>query len=279
MITVNLYRPSEFNIDVQLPSTWNDLTKEEVLEICRMDLRTDKNDITHRSELFYFILKNRLKKQREKMPVKFYSLIDIDDLAINGIPLLDFLFKKVDRTAIVEHFIQLPGLLGKKVWAPAQGFGSITCGQFEDAEIFCSQFSDKASPDPLAKLAAVLWLPKNTPYIRFDVKKQENITYPVNTAYKSFLKVAPHRLLSIFTWYRSCSFELPKIFPTVHESHGEQKQQKRDLLAFTKCIHAGAGEKNGSRDKIRRMKLYEFMFDMEQQAIEFKNLKKQTNEK
>ena len=39
-----------------------------------------------------------------------------------------------------------------------------------------------------------------------------------------------------------------------------------DIMAFTNCIHAGAGPKNGTRQQIRLLKLSEFMYDMEQEA-------------
>ena len=51
--------------------------------------------------------------------------------------------------------------------------------------------------------------------------------------------------------------------------------EEPDPMVFTKCIHAGAGPKNGTRDQVRMLNLKEYFFDMELEAIKAKELKKE----
>ena len=97
------------------------------------------------------------------------------------------------------------------------------------------------------------------------------MTYNAERLYPYFLKLSPFVLHSIYTWYTGCRNQIPKYFPVPFE--GNTTGGEPDPAAFTKCIHAGAGPKNGSRDQIRVTGIKEFFFDMNLEAQKAKDLK------
>ena len=177
----------------------------------------------------------------------------------------------------------------KKITYYPQPFSEITNAEYEDAEVVANKFAIKPSGELLAELAAVLLRPGRDailslskgglndypleapePYMQFNSRTNSYYTYQANQKIKYFKKLPAEELYSIFMWYAGNRAQLPLMFPTVYE--GGTKEEKPDLAAFTKCIHMGAGPKNGTRQQIRMMRLYEFMFDMEQEAIHAKEM-------
>lgn len=207
------------------------------------------------------------------------SLIDHEQAVLDGYPLLDFIFTENDLSNVPSP-LKLGGRLAlslsnvSKAAYNTQPFDQITCGEYEDCEIIANRFFEDPSGELLANLAAILFRPlKNNnlvPYMQYNHRSATYYHYQAEKKAYKFLKLAPEQLYSIFIWYAGSRSQLPKIFPDVYEggSTGEP-----DMLAFTNCIHAGAGVKNGTREKIRTMKLYEFMYDMNQEARKAKELK------
>ena len=107
-------------------------------------------------------------------------------------------------------------------------------------------------------LAAILYRPRSgktrIPYQDYQAERIKPL----------FKKLPHHQLLLIHTWYCGCRANLPKYFPNVFDSKTSSKNI--DLSAFTKCIHAGAGPRNGTRPQIRETLLKEFLLDMDLQA-------------
>lgn len=271
MINVNLHQPGKIDCILSFPSEWNELHKDEVLEISKRQLITSEHVQWQKAEILSFILFYRAKLA--KISQHWLRLIDTEQAVIDGFPLLDFIYGKNTLTQTPEKLIKLPGLIPITMYGPGDGFETITCGEFEDAEQFFFEFLAKPGQEPLAKLASTLYRPKNVPYITLNAKTGSYISYKSDVQLSKFMKLKPWRLYAIFIWYTGCRARLPKIFPTVHETYGDEKATN-DTLGFTKCIHAGAGEKNGTRNEIRMTSLLEFMFDMEQEAIKAKELKK-----
>ena len=218
-----------------------------------------------------FILQYRLALSKKKFPARWIYLLSAEQTVINGYPLLDFVYTQNTLTAPAETEIKLPGLFPSTTKGH-KNFETISCGEFEDAQIYFSTFFNGPDPLLLAKLAAILWRKKHESYIKYDFKTASYKTYKSDKIARRFLKLKPQRLYAIFIWYAGCQNMLPKLFPTVYEKNASPSVGGTDILAFTKCIHAGAGVKNGSRNEIRMTKLYEFMFDMEQEAIKAKEI-------
>jgi hypothetical protein len=274
MIKINLHKSNELDVEILFPETWNELHENEVLDIAKQILNSNENTMQTKAALLLSFIDARAKQQKIKLPKQWKNLLDLENLVIDGLPLLDFVFGENNLTKPPQHCLQLQGTRTYEVYAPDKGFESITNGEFETAEVYFNQFVNNPSTNNLAHLAAILWKPK---YTKFYTKNNDGTLeqYNYENWVKLFSKLETYRLYSIFIWYVGCRNQLPKIFPVVHEPSDESTETSNPTMAFTNCIHAGAGVKNGTRDNIRLMKLFEFMYDMEQEAIKAKELKKQ----
>lgn len=247
--------------------------------MCRQQLLSANNASTAKAAILYFIIQTRAKLQKVKLPAGWMKMMDAEQVVIDGYQLIDFIYTENSLTKAPEKRIKLPGLISPAVYAPLDGFQNITCGEFEDAEIPFYEFLDTPGVEPLVALASILWRPKkllSSERVNYVFEKKGDIkTYDSKKLHRSFSRLHPWQLYAIFTWYHGCRNQLPLLFPTVHSNHGASNNDEPDIMAFTKCIHSGAGPKNGSRNDIRRSKLFEFMYDMEQEAIKAEELKQE----
>lgn len=279
--------PGKLNIYLQFPTAWDELLSAEVIEISRQQLISANDIHAQKANIVSFIIESRAKEQKIKLPNRWLSILDPEQMVIDGYTLLEFIYAENALTKVPESCICLPGLFSPAVYAPNQGFQSITCGEFEDSETRFYEFIENPTPEPLAHLASILWRPKKVftlsagrgqgevkPYIRRN-SNGESVPYNPEKLYPAFLKLKPWQLYAIFTWYHGSRNQLPQMFPTVHQTHGAPKNDEPDIMAFTKCIHSGAGPKNGTRTDIRRTLLFEYMYEMEQEAIKANEMKEE----
>lgn len=261
-------------MEIQFPNSWNDLTEKELHFIAKTLLdQTQENASQTRALIVRFLLLERTKKI--KLPVNYLNLIDPEEIVLQVFPLLDFIVEKNDRT-------NTPAPIGKLICHP---FDEITCGEFEDCEIAAAKFAEENDVKHLAQIAAILFRPASLfrlppspfgegtgvrEYIRYNSRTDSYLTYKSDRKIKHFLKLPPEELYSIFIWYAGCRSQLQFYFPDVYEKG--KKNGHPDAMVFTNTIHAGAGPKNGSRNQIRRMKLYEFLYDCNQEAKKAKEL-------
>jgi hypothetical protein len=202
------------------------------------------------------------------------TVVDAEDMVINGYPLLDFIFNENELTNVPAP-IKLTYRLSSQTLYPVT-FDQLTCGEFEDCEIKSFEFQQSPSGELLAGIAAILFRPKIKdeiePYMKFHQRTNSYYTYKAEKKASRLQKLKPEGLYSIYVWYVGCRNQLPKMFPDVYAG-GDSAEP--DMMAFTACIHSGAGVKNGSREKIRTTKLYEFMYEMNQEAIKAKQLEEE----
>ena len=292
MITINLYQPKQIDITVDFPSCWNELSQSEIKFIAKC-LLTEADQATVHAQVLKFIIEARCtpvgtlarpERLNGSLEKDWFLHIDPEAVVIEVFPLLDFIFKSNDLTNTPPPFT-----FNKLVFYP-QTFENITCAEYEDCEVIANKFANKSSQDLLIELAAILFRPASPspigegrgeassgepdeepqPYLKFNPRTQSWYAYKTDQKVKYFKTLPPEDLYAIFIWYAGNRAQLPVRFPTVYD--GASTSDGPDLSAFTKCIHAGAGPKNGTRQQIRNLKLYEFMFDMEQEAIHAKEL-------
>lgn len=267
MVEINLFKSKEFDCKIPFPSAWDELSKDDLLIVSREQLSAEKPIAAQQAAIFDALLKLRAKKFPE-LPRDFNTMLDPEEAAIAAINLLDFLYKKNNLTVQLYPDFTFSG---KTFYGPEGNFDSITCGEFEDTEIFFQDFVADPRPEPVAHLCAILWRQKDQDYMFFDAKKNVWKTYDHEPFLQQFTKLSEPQLYAIFTWYAGCRSLLPGWFPDLYGGGGDESAAT-DMLVFTKCIHAGAGEKNGSRTDIRRMLLKEFFMDMNLSAKSNKNL-------
>lgn len=260
MVQLTLYQSGKLDVQLDFPSEWNDLRPEEVIFVAKILLAQREETIDEtRPELFKFFVENRAKKE---LPKDWFFFLDFEQVVISIFPNLNFIYDKNDLTTLPE-----PKKIKLRNYYPVD-FVDLTCGEFEDCEVQANQFAEAPSGELLAKLAAILFRPKMIngkieDYMKFNYRKDAYHIYQYEKKAKLFLTLPPEELYAIFIWYSGCRSFLPQQFPDVYNGGGSAEP---DMLAFTKCIHSGAGVKNGSREKIRVTKLYEYMFEMNEEA-------------
>jgi hypothetical protein len=282
MIEINLYAPRQSQLQHSIPFMidWNELTVDELMQVCKHQLINVKNQIISKAALLIYIIRNRAKLQKQKLPNHFEQMIDAEDISINGYPLLDFIYEENRLYRQLIKRINLPvNLFGFKLpfrgwglYGPQSGFDNLTCGEFEDAEMFFNKFHEEPGIESLAYLAAILWRPKNTPYIRFHAKTRKYKTYNAEKRVKQFLKLPPWQLYACFVWYAGCRSLLPKAFPAVYEPDNDAPDIQ-SVNPFTDCIHSAAGPKNGTRNEVRMTPVKELFYEMNLEALKAKELK------
>lgn len=280
MPTINLYKPPKIDITVDFPTAWNALQHKELIYVAKT-LLTQSEPAVIKGFLLKFIIENRaaspigvLKKSERlaKLPHGWFNFINAEQAVIDAYPLLDFIFKENNLSKDPQ-----PITIGQTTYHP-QPFEEITCAEFEDVEVIVNQFIDEPSVELLSRLAAILFRPMIStngrqviePYMQINLRTKTYYTYQSDQKAKHFKKLLPEELYAIFIWYAGNRSQLSTRFPTVYE--GGNTEEMPDLAAFTKCIHMGAGPKNGTRQQIRMMTLFEFMFDMEQEAVRAKEM-------
>jgi hypothetical protein len=271
MVSINLFQPGKFNVTIELPSAWEELHTEEIIQLCKQQIATEECQAMAKAELLLYIIRHRAEQQKQTLPSHWQQNINISDFSEQAPSLLQFLFADNQLTKQPQATLTLPGIFSPKVVGPKDAFADITCGEFEDAEIHFSEFIADPGPLPLANLMAILWRKPNQPYVTNSNGSEKRYQY--EKMVPQFLKLQPWQLYAAFMWYFGCRARLPLLFPTIHE--GGKTSNEPDILAFTKCIHAGAGPKNGTRLQIRQLKVLEFFFDMEQEAIHAKEMEAQ----
>jgi hypothetical protein len=268
VIEINLYQPGKVNTTILFPTEWNELLLAELNIISQTILQNFKLPGAAKALVFLKILQNRCRLKN------IGKRIDAEDATINGLPLIDFIYDKNNLTKQPYPVLKISKFLPTKFIGPEEDFNTLTCGEFEDAEIFYTQFKQEPSEKPLAHLASILYRPKNTKYCRSHPVKGF-VQYNAEKEVPRFMKLAPWQLYTIFLWYAGCREQLPLYFPNAFGGGSSDSNTEPDFLSFTKCIHAGAGPKNGSRNDIRQMLLKEFLMEMELETIKAKELQQQ----
>lgn len=264
MLSITVYEPRGTEWQVPFPENWDEFTPDELRQIgTALAVNADI------ALLATVLLEHRLAVSGVKNPQKTIRRIVVEDLVLEFLPHIEKLLSKVDRT--VNPFPVL-----KNWWhtlqGPADNFRSLTCGEFEDCEVFFQSYCENQDIEHLRMIATILWRPTRggriVPYKGYDVERG-----------KSFFREGQGpNLHAIYLWYSGCRQQLPAIFETLYNS-GETLGETPDLTAFTNLIHAGAGPRNGTREQIRSMKLYEYLYDCELQARDAKRLQEELRAK
>lgn len=264
MFTLCLNSPYAFSCELDFPSTWNELSTAEMEMVCMEQLEERESGHVKQALILTQIVELRAKAEGITLPRDWKSRLNFEDAATQGFDAIQFLFKEKGNDRTINPYKRLV-VAGKTLMGPADDFNSITCGEMEDCETILYYISKEPSVKNLASLAAILWRPRFAPYKAEASEKRA----------PGFEKLPVEKLLCILAWYTGCNNVLPKYFPDVYSSSKADTTDEGYDPAFTKCIHAGAGPKNGTRDEIRKMLAKEFLFDMQLEAEAAERLKRE----
>jgi hypothetical protein len=260
MVSISLNKPGSFSYKIDFPEKWDELTTFELEAVAQRLLEKHESGFVNKALIFTDIVLSRAKKAKIKLPSDWKLKLNYEDAATQGFDAIDFIFDINERT--INPYPKI--FLNKQAFfGPADDFNQTTCAEIEDTEAFFHKFHEDQNPENIARIAAILWRPEGEHY--------NELTSEKNT--KKFMKLSPEVLFSIYIWYTGCQYMLTQYFPNVYAKGSSD--ETADPAAFTKCIHAGAGAKNGTRDNIRKMKIKEFLFDMELESINAQKISEQ----
>lgn len=253
MINVSLISPSlPAAINVLMPEFWNDFTFHELCimhQVLTQQL-TPAEGIMH-------ILRQRVRQspQRSLLPADWELHISTDDAVTDLLPLMQHYLSENNLTK--NPFPTIGDYHG-----PDDGFNDMLCGEFEMADTAISLFVIEKDINHLADAAAFLWRPLDAS----SGSRQSAESYSVSKVSESFFRGQnPEILHIIYLWWVGCRNELTELFPLPF-SVDPAPDAEPDPMAFSKVIHSGAGERNGTRDHIRwRTLVKELLFDIQLQ--------------
>lgn len=165
------------------------------------------------------------KEQKTDLPSDLAAWLSPEQASLELLPVLNHFFEKIDRTVA-------PWKEGRA--HPADDFNEITCGTFEDCEAHFILYAEDKNEEHLIEIADLLY------------------------GDKAFAK---DHWREVYLYYSGCRQHIMQMFPAVFKSGGDGGNVQA-VAAFTRLIHSGAGERNGSRRDIRSMPLKEFLFDI-----------------
>lgn len=267
MQTINLFQPGTKDITVELPSTWNECTREELHIIAKSVMAPE--GFNTKAFLLQQFLQHRSILQKIKLDDHILSAVAAEDVVINGYPAFDFVFNENTLTEQPYNRIKLPGFIPCTVYGPLSAFNNLTVGEYEAAFIAYNLFKEESTVDHLAQLMAILWRPKHQPYLWLHPKTNIYKYYDADKMQPRFAKLPAWQLYTVFMWFTGCINHLVKLFPKVFTKPSPSGGDGGgiDLMAFSKSIHAAAGPKNGTRDVIRCTMVKEFLFECQEQII------------
>lgn len=236
MISITLF-VSGNELTIPFPEEWNELTPDE-LRFC-INGQVNENS---KPKIFVHLLSSSAARNKIKLPKNWQYSLNKEQAAIASIDCLNFLYDENNLTK--SPFPELK--IGKKIFkGPTDEFENLTCGQMELCYPALERFKESTDLKYLFELNSYLF----------------------NCTIDEIKKVDVDILLCMYTWFAGCLSILPQIFPNLYEGNAAEEF---DYIAFTKLIHAGAGDRNGTRKEIREMPIKEFQFDLELLAIEAK---------
>lgn len=258
MIEIELFG-SDVSEQILIPGDWNEFDLPE-LEQMASAIGKHGNKIA----LVIGIVAYRAAKDKAKLPDGWQARLWAEDVATGLLSVADHWFGKNTLTRNpIPSIVLRPG---QKIIGPGDDFNDMTCGEFESCEVSFLLYAQNKELKHLADLAHTLWRPE------LDHKKR--VSYDPDQGASFFTEKDAVNLQVIWLWYIGCRMSLaslfPDIFPQAGSSEGEEEKEASaesevDLTAFTRLIHSGAGERNGSRKEIRAMLLKEFLFDVQLQ--------------
>lgn len=262
MIEINLYKPDVVDIKVPFPTTWNELTLDE-LEFIGPHVLTEKE--VHWEIIFLEILRLRLARITPKCNA-ILKKMDPEQLFVLGLPLIEFI--KDENTLTNFPYEELQG-----IDIPKKDFNSMQVVMYENAVIFSHKWRESTETKDFMDFIKAIMNPYQ--YRERFILSAEGLynRYKSRKANKAIDKLSNTQLRVIFLWYIGCENRLPLLFPRIYEGGSSGKGSKSN---FTKCIHQAATSGNYKRSGIRQLLLKELLFDIEcaleaQEKLEEKN--------
>ena len=248
------------SISRNLPSSWNELTKYQLIFISKM-LRKGLSIVDFKvSTLFEFL----------SVKMKVFQRINSED-AWGLFKTLDFLLSEVTLTRNLIPVIR-SGLF--KYLGPSDGLLYCTFGEFTQAHTRFEQYVETKSSSALDELVAILYRPKKFGWVirrYFTDSPDPRLRFKERSfkrRIRKIRKVDPLIKYSVFLFFSGCLNSLPKQFPNVYRKKEDTASSAGGWISLIISLADGKTD-NHSIDLVVNSNLYNVFLGLEQKSIEY----------
>jgi len=248
------------NIQRSLPSTWNDLTREQLLYVSRLFKR--------KLTIFEF----RVKALHKFLSIKkkAFRRIDPED-AFVLCETLDFLTKEVNLTRNVIPVIKT-GL--RMYYGPSDAMTNCTFGEFTMASSVLDEYQNSGSEALLDQLVAILYRPKNIFWFiqKYFTDHQDPRAKFMNRSLKKragrMAKVDHYIKYSVFLFFTGVLNSLTTLYPYVYQQKEETYSQDNGWASLIISLADGKSD-DKSLETVMNSNLYNVFIGLNKKAKEY----------
>ena len=247
-------------IQRNLPSSWNDLTRHQLLFISRM-LRKGLSVVDFKVLTLFDFLSIKMKVFKRINPEDAWGLCKT----------LDFLLSEVTLTRNVIPVIRL-GL--SRFYGPSDGLLYCTFGEFTQAHTRFEQYVETKSSFALDELVTILYRPKKFCWFirkRFTDSPDPRVRFKERSFKRRIRKIAkvdPVIKYGVFLFFSGCLNSLPKQFPNVYRKKEDTVSSVSGWISLIISLADGKTD-NTSIDLVVNSNLYNVFLGLEQKSIEY----------
>ncbi|WP_187261329.1 hypothetical protein [Pontibacter beigongshangensis] len=245
----------------QVASTWNELTREQLLEIIRIQF-SFKPD--HMQKLL--LLKTLLQ-------VKWAILHQFTGVQRLGLyPILEFL----EESTLTKQLLPALKLEDLVLHGPADRFRNITFAEFIYADTLFGFFTKTGKEAYLNKLIACLYRPQRldynpkSPTYKGDIREDFN-EHLIGERAQLVASIPQPDKYAILTWYRGCRKELELIYDKVFTQTNQQKAAEGD---WGDVLLSLSGEKFGHVEQTSQQRVHTIFKEIQRKAREHEELER-----
>lgn len=234
----------------QVPASWNELTEEQLLHVCRL-LYVENGDI----------YRFRIAAIRYLLDLSWLQTLMIRDHLVDLFPYVAFL--EAENTLTDNKLLTIES---EEItfYGPIGGFETLTAEEWTEADQAFIDFSASKELTDLDRLIAVLYrepIPGMGP-AHSDWKKdfrKNFIEEQVELRQRILTNISQAHKFAVLTWYAGCRREWESVFYRVF------KEGKADVESFgwQETIQKISGDTFGSLRETERTNMYKLMLHME----------------
>ena len=250
------------SIQRTMPSTWNELTKKQLLFVAGM-FHKGLSIVDFKVTTLYEFLSVKSKD---------FKRINADD-GYYLCKTLDFI---LDEVTLTKNMIPTLRRGITTFYGASDGLLYCTFGEFTWAHTRFEQYVKDKSPSALNELVAILYRPKKFGwFIRryFTESTDPRVRFKERTFKKRALKMAkvdPLIKYCVFLFFSGCMNSLPKQFPNVYRQKEDSIESEHGWISLIISLADGKTD-NKSLDLIVNSNLYNVFLGLEHQSIEYFN--------
>jgi hypothetical protein len=243
------------------PEKWEELTQEQFILFIRVlntedNLERAKIKIAQKllnvpDRIYYNLLSLGKYKEEHKIDAKIEFMAS--QYSEELFPYMEYLF---DNKPFMVNPIK--DITGKKnvLYGPKDGYEDVTIGEIEEADQAYQMYRDTSDIKWLKRMVAILYRPKqfslkgNKSRIDYNIDKIEDIETQLEKVDEVILKGVKFIYERILAWYAA-----HPIYKQLFAGGGEDATP--DIKGWSRLIRGLSGEKLGTIDMVRKMKLYD----------------------